>query len=58
MKVLKKNIIAGIGRAIGFVIVYATIALVLKANGIELTVDKYPQITSEIVTIIAINSAI
>ena len=52
MKVLKKNIIAGIGRAIGFVIVYATIALVLKANGIELTVDKYPPITSEIVTTI------
>ena len=42
MKVIKKNILAGVGRALGFIIVYATLALVLKGMGISIDINTYP----------------
>ncbi len=42
MKTLKKNVIAGIGRAIGIGLVYGLISITLYASGIRIDLSKVP----------------
>lgn len=42
MKTIKKNILAGMGRAIGMLLVYGAIAAVLYSLGISINITHLP----------------